>query len=91
VQAEIALSGVIGALARTRSDLFYGLLLKDAGCSANAERMAALFGAGDQAAKRTSKLVHWSSPWAAFASDSLRGARRVGRVIECRIPMDRRE
>ena len=94
VQAEIALSGVIGALsyalditegqpaghavrscmigmriaeelglpARTRSDLFYGLLLKDAGCSANAERMAALFGADDQAAKRTSKLVDWSSP-----------------------------
>jgi hypothetical protein len=85
VQAEIALSGVIGALsyalditegqpaghavrscmigmriaeelglpARTRADLFYGLLLKDAGCSANAERMAALFGAGDQAANRT--------------------------------------
>src|SRR5215218_5376 len=52
--------------ARTRSDLFYGLLLKDAGCSANAERMAALFGADDHAAKRTSKLVDWSSPWAAF-------------------------
>ena len=34
--------------ARVRSDLFYALLLKDAGCSANAERMAALFGADDQ-------------------------------------------
>ena len=45
-----------------RSDLFYALLLKDAGCSANAERMAALFGADDQEAKRTSKLVDWSSP-----------------------------
>jgi hypothetical protein len=31
----------------TRSDLFYALLLKDAGCSANAARMAALFGADD--------------------------------------------
>jgi HD-GYP domain-containing protein (c-di-GMP phosphodiesterase class II) len=109
VQAEIALSGVIGALsyalditegqpaghavrscmigmriaeelglpARTRSDLFYGLLLKDAGCSANAERMAALFGADDQAAKRTSKLVDWSSPWAAFRW-SLRTVARGG-------------
>ncbi len=48
--------------ARVRSDLFYALLLKDAGCSANAERMAALFGADDQIAKRTSKLVDWSSP-----------------------------
>ncbi len=47
---------------RVRSDLFYALLLKDAGCSANAERMAALFGADDQIAKRTSKRVDWSSP-----------------------------
>ena len=49
-----------------RSDLFYALLLKDAGCSANAERMAALFGADDQVAKRTSKLVDWASPWQAM-------------------------
>ena len=49
-----------------RSDLFYALLLKDAGCSANAERMAAMFGADDQVAKRTSKLVDWASPWQAM-------------------------
>src|SRR5215212_8792207 len=46
--------------AATRSDLFYALLLKDAGCSANSARMAALFGADDQVAKRTSKRVDWS-------------------------------
>ena len=45
-----------------RSDLFYALLLKDAGCSANAAHMAALFGADDQVAKRTSKLVNWARP-----------------------------
>jgi HD-GYP domain-containing protein (c-di-GMP phosphodiesterase class II) len=49
-----------------RSDLFYALLLKDAGCSANAAHMSALFGADDQAAKRTSKLVNWSRPLNAF-------------------------
>jgi HD-GYP domain-containing protein (c-di-GMP phosphodiesterase class II) len=43
-----------------RSDLFYALLLKDAGCSANAARMAALFGADDHAVKRSSKRVNWS-------------------------------
>ena len=52
----------LGLPSDTRSDLFYALLLKDAGCSANAERMAALFGADDRAAKRTSKLVDWSNP-----------------------------
>jgi putative nucleotidyltransferase with HDIG domain len=96
--AQIALSGVIGALsyaldiaegeppghavrscligmrlaaeldlpADERSDLFYALLLKDAGCSANANRMAALFAADDRAAKATSKLVDWSDKRAAF-------------------------
>jgi putative nucleotidyltransferase with HDIG domain len=49
-----------------RSDLFYALLLKDAGCSANAAHMAALFGADDQLAKHTSKLVNWSRPLDAF-------------------------
>ncbi len=49
-----------------RSDLFYALLLKDAGCSANSARMAALFGADDQVAKRTSKLVDWARPVSAF-------------------------
>ena len=49
-----------GLDAGARSDLFYALLLKDAGCSANSAKMAALFGADDHAAKRTSKRVDWS-------------------------------
>jgi HD-GYP domain-containing protein (c-di-GMP phosphodiesterase class II) len=96
--AQIALSGVIGALSYAldvaegqppghavrscligmrlaaelelsdaeRSDLFYALLLKDAGCSANANRMAMLFDTDDRAAKATSKLVDWTDPRAAF-------------------------
>src|ERR1700754_3866363 len=52
--------------ADTRSDLFYALLLKDAGCSANSARMAALFGADDHQAKRTSKVVDWAQPFPAF-------------------------
>src|SRR3954468_8158910 len=57
----------IGLDARAGSDLFYALLLKDAGCSANASRMAALFGADDSEAKRTSKRVDWSRPLSALA------------------------
>ena len=56
----------LGLAADARSDLFYALLLKDAGCTANAAHMAALFGADDQLAKRTSKFVDWSQPLAAF-------------------------
>src|SRR4051794_18454685 len=54
------LAAVLGLGAQERSDLFYALLLKDAGCSANSAKMAALFGADDQVAKRTSKRVNWS-------------------------------
>src|SRR3954470_18432643 len=49
-----------------RSRLFYALLLKDAGCSANSAKMAALFGADDHLAKRTSKRVDWSGRLPAF-------------------------
>ena len=56
----------IGLDAETRSQLFYALLLKDAGCSANSARMAALFGADDHRAKRTSKRVNWSDAFPAF-------------------------
>lgn len=52
--------------AAERSDLFYALLLKDAGCSANANRMAMLFGTDDRAAKATSKLVDWTNRRAAI-------------------------
>jgi HD-GYP domain-containing protein (c-di-GMP phosphodiesterase class II) len=60
------LGGEIGLGAAARSDLFYALLLKDAGCTANSAHMAALFGADDQLAKRTSKFVDWSRPLSAF-------------------------
>jgi HD-GYP domain-containing protein (c-di-GMP phosphodiesterase class II) len=49
-----------------RRDLFYALLLKDAGCSANSARMAALFAVDDQRAKRSSKRVDWSRSFTAF-------------------------
>ena len=57
----------IGMPEPDRQDLFYALLLKDAGCSANAARMAALFAADERVAKRTSKRVNWSRPASAFA------------------------
>jgi HD-GYP domain-containing protein (c-di-GMP phosphodiesterase class II) len=60
------LADEIGLDAETRSHLFYALLLKDAGCSANSARMAALFGADDHQAKRTSKRVNWSRRFPAF-------------------------
>jgi len=49
----------IGLDAADRSALYYALLLKDAGCSSNAGRMASLFGADDQEVKPRMKLVDW--------------------------------
>jgi putative nucleotidyltransferase with HDIG domain len=56
----------LGLGATTRSHLFYALLMKDAGCSANSAKMAALFGADDHVAKRTAKRSNWSRKLPAF-------------------------
>jgi HD-GYP domain-containing protein (c-di-GMP phosphodiesterase class II) len=42
-----------------RSDLYYALLLKDAGCSSNAARMYQIFGGDDLKAKRDIKTMDW--------------------------------
>ena len=60
------LADVLGLDGATRSNLFYALLLKDAGCSANSAKMAALFGVDDHIAKRTSKRIDWSGRLPAF-------------------------
>ena len=46
----------------TRSSLFYALLLKDAGCSSNAAKLSALFGADDFELKRARKLTNHLRP-----------------------------
>jgi HD-GYP domain-containing protein (c-di-GMP phosphodiesterase class II) len=55
-----------------RSELYYAHLLKDAGCSSNASRIAALLEADDQVVKRALKLTDWTR-----FHDRLRYARRV--------------
>ncbi len=47
--------------AAERSALFYGLLLKDLGCSSNAAKGCYLFGADDRATKRDLKTTNWTS------------------------------
>ncbi len=49
----------MGLGAEDLSALYYALLLKDAGCSGNASRMAALFGSDDNETKARMKLVDW--------------------------------
>lgn len=41
--------------------LYYALLLKDAGCSSNAARMAAVFGSDEQTVKPRLKTVDWDN------------------------------
>lgn len=72
--------------AQARSDLFYALLLKDAGCSANASRMSAVLASDDMAAKASSKLIDWSEPrasmlWAIRTAGAGAGLRRRVQVL----------
>ncbi|MHB1329413.1 MAG: HD-GYP domain-containing protein [Gemmatimonadales bacterium] len=60
---------LIGLDATSRSDLFFALLMKDAGCSANAARLSQLFQADDHLLKREHKLIDWTKkgPAAGYA------------------------
>src|SRR5438105_1565401 len=49
----------LGLPPEDQSNLFYALLLKDAGCSSNSARVSQLFGGDDQAAKRAVWLRDW--------------------------------
>ena len=61
-----------GSGPKARSELYYAHLLKDAGCSSNASRIAALLEADDQTVKRALKLTDWTR-----FHDRLRYASRV--------------
>ena len=53
----------MGLGADDRLALYYAVLLKDAGCSSNAARLSALFGADDRAVKARLKRVDWHRRW----------------------------
>lgn len=53
----------VGLGPEERQDLYYALLLKDAGCSANAYSVTHWFGADDRATKAQLKVSDWSSQW----------------------------
>lgn len=53
------LAEAVGVGEADQEALYFALLLKDAGCSSNAERMATLFGSPDQEVKYGMKLVDW--------------------------------
>lgn len=55
------LAGPLGLDDEAASDLYYTLLLKDAGCSSNAARLCELYGADDRITKRDVKTVDLQS------------------------------
>jgi putative nucleotidyltransferase with HDIG domain len=60
------LADALGLDQDVRSSVFYALLLKDAGCSSNASKIAALFGADDAEVKRSRRLTDTGSLPRAF-------------------------
>ncbi len=60
------LADVIGLGEADRSSLFYALLMKDLGCSSNAARFAALFGASDHDLKSDLQHINWSRALESF-------------------------
>ena len=66
-----------------RCDLYYALLLKDAGCSTNSARLHQILGADEIQAKREIKFEDWTKP-------SLSGLRYLMRNILTGAPLTRR-
>ena len=64
-----------------RSSLFYALLLKDAGCSSNAAKVSALFGADDAMVKSSRRLTDSSSTPQAILH-TVRNAGAGGSVVD---------
>ena len=56
----VRLGEALGLNLEERRDLYYALLLKDAGCSSNSARVFELFGGDDRLAKSDLKRVDWS-------------------------------
>src|ERR1700676_3093565 len=54
------LAGHIGVPVADQPDLFYALLLKDAGCSSNASKLFHILAADEIRAKRDVKLTDWT-------------------------------
>ncbi len=54
------LADEIGLPRELRADLYYALLMKDAGCSSNASRMFQMLGTDDIKAKRDVKTTDWT-------------------------------
>ena len=64
-----------------RSDLFYALLMKDAGCSSNAARIYQLFGGDDQPVKRGLWMRDWRS-WREKIAFAIEWTGRAGSALE---------
>ena len=78
------LAELVGVPVEDRGSLFYALLLKDLGCSSNAARLCALFGADDRALKREHKLTDWSRPTRSIRyalRNAVPGASPMGRAL----------
>jgi putative nucleotidyltransferase with HDIG domain len=60
------LAEIVGLDEDDKSALFYALLMKDLGCSSNAARFAALFGANDHDVKTDIQHVDWPRALEAF-------------------------
>ena len=77
------LAGECGVGEEDRRALYYALLLKDAGCSSNAERVACLFGSDDREVKYRMKFPDWHGK-VGLALETARSV-GMGRSIAARV------
>jgi HD-GYP domain-containing protein (c-di-GMP phosphodiesterase class II) len=80
----LRVADVIGLTAEERTSLYYAMLLKDAGCSSSAARMAEIFAADDLELKRIAKRMDWTSPKEAIGMVVREAGRNDSSLIRAR-------
>jgi HD-GYP domain-containing protein (c-di-GMP phosphodiesterase class II) len=80
----LRLADALTLSAEERSSLYYAMLLKDAGCSSSAARMAEIFAADDLELKRIAKRIDFTSPRQAIGFTMRQAGRGDSSLVRAR-------
>src|SRR5690349_16708833 len=80
----LRLADLLGLDGDERASLYYAMLLKDAGCSSSAARMAEIFAADDLELKRIAKRIDWASPTEAIGMVVREAGRNDSSLVRAR-------
>jgi HD-GYP domain-containing protein (c-di-GMP phosphodiesterase class II) len=80
----LRLADALTLASKQRTSLYYAMLLKDAGCSSSAARMAEIFAGDDLELKRIAKRIDWAKPREAIGFTLREAGRNDSSLVRAR-------